>query len=131
MPFSPINLKANFIMNKKELENRLIEFAVNVTDYVIKHNKIRAISQLNDQAIRSATSSALNYGEAQSAESRKDFIHKLSIVMKELRETYINLKIIQRLNKNSEPDNFNLIVNECDQLLAIFYKTIQTTRTKV
>ena len=118
-------------MNKKELENRLIEFAVNVTDYVIKHNKIRAISQLNDQAIRSATSSALNYGEAQSAESRKDFIHKLSIVMKELRETYINLKIIQRLNNKSEPDNFNLIVNECDQLLAIFYKTIQTTRTKV
>ena len=116
-------------MNKKELENRLIEFAVNVTDYVIKHNKIRAISQLNDQAIRSATSSALNYGEAQSAESRKDFIHKLSIVMKELRETYVNLKIIIKLNPTSDMNKADEILHECDQLLAIFYKTIQTTRT--
>lgn len=116
------------MMTKKELETRLINFTVLVSDYVVQNNKNRAILHLNDQAIRSSTSSALNYGEAQSAESKKDFIHKISIVMKELRETYINLNIIKGLNPNADKQQFTKLLVECDQLLAIFFKTIQSTR---
>jgi len=102
--------------------------AVNVSEFVINNNDRKEIIHLNDQAIRSSTSAALNYGETQRAESKRDFIHKLSIVMKELRETSVNITIINDLNKNSDQDGFKRLIKECDELLAIFYKTIQTTR---
>jgi four helix bundle protein len=115
-------------MNKKELEKRLVDFVVVVTKLITEHNKNLTILHLNDQAIRSSTSCALNYGEAQSAVSKRDFIHKISIVLKELRETYINLTIIKRLNEGIDLVEFDAILKENDELLAIFHKTMQTAR---
>jgi four helix bundle protein len=67
-----------------EIENRLIDFSVSINSLVL-HLKKGLLSQvLGLQLIRSATSAALNFGEAQAAESRKDFIHKISIVLEEL-----------------------------------------------
>jgi four helix bundle protein len=114
-------------MNKIELENRLINFSVGVLEYVDQLERRSANLHLKDQATRSCTACSLNYGEAQSAESRKDFIHKLGIVMKELRETQINLKILERLNPACSESSTTLI-KENDQLLAIFHKTIKTAR---
>jgi len=83
-------------MNKFDLEERLINFAVMIVRICESIPDTRAANHLAGQLIRSGTSPSLNYGEAQSGESRKDFIHKIKIVLKELRETYACLKIIHR-----------------------------------
>lgn len=115
-------------MNKIELEKKLIGFSVGIVNYTYKLEKRRENIHLCDQIIRSSTACALNYGEAQSAESRKDFIHKLGIVLKELRETQINLKLIHRLNPNCEQEIIINLIEESDHLLAIFHKTIKTAK---
>ena len=83
--------------NKKyDLEKRLIDFAVRIIDLVETLANTRASNQIAGQLVRCGTSPAPNYGEAQSAESRNDFIHKVKIAIKELRETKIWLQIIHR-----------------------------------
>lgn len=89
-------INPEIIMNKKELEERLIKFAVCITEIVLSISDTKAANHLGGQLMRSGTSSALNYGEAQSAESTKGFIHKLRVVLKALRETNICLQIIHR-----------------------------------
>lgn len=77
--------------------------------------------------MRSGTSPALNYGEAQSAESRNDFIHKMKISAKELRETFNCLRIIRK--KNWYPDEkMRPILDENNQLISIFVKSIETAK---
>ena len=115
-------------MTKKELEKRLITFAADVVNLVSDIEQNPANTHLRDQIIRSATACSLNYGEAQSAESRRDFLHKISIVMKELRETYANLTILSELKQNAKIEGFVNLIKETDELIAIMYKTIQTTR---
>ena len=68
---------------------------------------------------------APNYAEAQSAESRKDFIHKMKIALKELRETLIWLKIVER-KPLCEPTKMTDITKQCDELIAIFVKSVKT-----
>ncbi len=83
-------------MNKFDLEERLIDFAISSID-ISKQVPANSVGQhLAGQLIRSGTSPAINYGEAQSAESRKDFIHKIKVILKELRESLICLKIIKK-----------------------------------
>jgi four helix bundle protein len=114
-------------MNKIELENRLIEFTVQVNECILSLENHPTINHLKEQVIRSSTACVLNYAEAISAESRKDFIHKLGIVIKELRETKANLRIMIRFSNKSGETLLNLI-NENDELLAIFHKTIMTVK---
>ena len=81
-------------MNEKEqrnydLQERLIEFAVRVLNVVESLPNSRVGNHVAGQLIRSGTSPAPNYGEAQSAESRKDFIHIMKVALKELRETLV------------------------------------------
>ena len=80
------------------LEDRLIDFALNVNKMLEKLPQTYLGNNLSNQLTRSSTSPALNYGEAQSAASKKDYIHKMRIGLKELRETYVGIKIIQRGN---------------------------------
>jgi four helix bundle protein len=115
-------------MNKYELENRLIDFSVRVVEFIEMLEKRNVNLHLKDQIIRFCTACSLNYGEAQSAESKKDFIHKLGIVMKELRETQINLKMISPLNPGDQELPIPGLIKENDELLAIIYRTIQTAR---
>ncbi len=79
-----------------DLEDRLVDFAVRIINVVEALPSSKAGNHVAGQLIRSGTAPAPNYGEAQSAESRKDFIHKMKIALKELRETLIWLKIIER-----------------------------------
>lgn len=76
-------------MNRNDLEERLIDFSVLILEIVDLLPSTRACSYLGSQLERSGTSPALNYGEAQFAESKKDFIHKIKICLKELKETRI------------------------------------------
>ena len=70
------------------------------------------------------------YGEAQAAESRNDFIHKTSIVLKELRETKVSLKLFVDSIKKEEIHQLVACQNECDQLVAIFHKTVMSAKQK-
>ncbi len=81
-------------MKKYDLEDRLIEFAVRIIDIAEALPASVAAKNLGGQIVRSGTSPALNYGEAQAAESKADFVHKMKICLKELRETHVCLKII-------------------------------------
>ena len=91
-------------MNKEELENRLRAFCVDVKKIIEWLPNTYFGNNLARQLARSCMSPLLNYAEAQGAESRKDFIHKLKIVLKELRETYAGLRLIKdaKLTTNSQ-----------------------------
>jgi len=115
-------------MNKLDLEERLVWFSVRIIELSESLQKSYAGTHLSKQIIRSATSSALNYGEAQSGESPRDFIHKMGVCLKELRETFINLKISKygRLSNNEKLLNTCYIEN--NELIAIFVKSIETAK---
>jgi four helix bundle protein len=108
---------------KYDLEDRLILFSVMVLKLADQLPNTYAGRHLSGQITRSATSPALNYGEAQAAESRADFTHKLKICHKELRETQICLKIIIQSNL-IKPDLGAPVLKECGELVAIFTATI-------
>ena len=81
---------------KFDLEERLIDYAVLIIQIADNMIDTRAGNHIAGQIVRSGTYPALHYGEAQSAESRQDFIHKLKVLLKELRETNNALKIIKK-----------------------------------
>ena len=112
-------------MKPQELEDRLIDFAVMVIGVCEALPNSKAGNHIAGQLIRSGSSPAPNYGEARSAESRKDFIHKMKISLKELRETVIWLKIVLRKKLIEEQIAANAIA-ECSELIAIF---VSSTRT--
>jgi four helix bundle protein len=112
---------------KYDLEERLIDFAVTIADIIEALPNTRLGNYIAGQLVRSGCSPALNYGEAQSAESRNDFIHKMKIILKELRESMISLKIIKRREIHNL-DNTASAINECNQLIAIFVKSIETAK---
>jgi four helix bundle protein len=112
--------------NKKyDLEDRLIDFTINCSDIVEELPQTKLANHVGGQLIRSSSSGALNYGEAQSAESQNDFVHKLKVVLKELRESRVCLKIIVR--KPLLPvERVQPTLDECNELIAIFLKSIDT-----
>ncbi len=115
-----------------DLEERLINFSVMILNVTEQLPNNYAGKHLANQLTRSGTAPALNYGEAQGAESRNDFVHKMKICLKELRETQICLKIIQ-LKPMIETKEIENIIEECNQLVAIFTSSVkkatQTVKT--
>ena len=111
-----------------DLEERLVDFSVMIINLAKKIPDSQVGRHLSGQIIRSGTSASLNYGEAQSAESRKDFIHKMKIVLKELRETSICLLIIIKADLMKSVELIESIRKENQELIAIIYKSIETAR---
>ncbi|AOW08631.1 four helix bundle protein [Flavobacterium gilvum] len=118
-------------MNKQELENRLIDFAANIIIVASMFKGNYAGNHLGGQIIRSGTSPALNYGEAQSAESTKDFIHKMGICLKELRETFVCLRIVEKSSLTSDLNNLMMAKTEVNELISIFVTSIKTAKTNL
>jgi four helix bundle protein len=112
---------------KYDLQDRLIEFASNVIDLAEQLPATIAGRHLAGQIVRSGTSPALNYGEAQAAESSADFIHKMKVCLKELRETMVNMKIIQK-RKYVADTKLNELLKENNELIAIFVSSISTAQ---
>jgi four helix bundle protein len=115
-------------MTKFDLEERLINYSVLITRIVENIKSTKAGNHYSGQLIRSGSSPALNYAEAQSGESRKDFVHKLKIVLKELRETNVCLKIISKTNLYANPEDLQRALIETNELIAIFVKSIETAK---
>jgi len=119
--------KSNHMERKFDLNERLIDFASDIIDVAESLPKTLAGNHLAGQLIRSGTAPALHYGEAQGAESRADFIHKMKVGRKELRETFNCLRIIKKKSwyNQAKPD---ALINENNQLISIFVKSIETAR---
>ncbi len=113
-----------------DLEERLIDFAVRIIRTSESLPKSRVGNHITGQLIRSGTSPAPNYGEAQSAESRADFIHKMKICLKELRETKVWLLMVKRAKLVSPPSKLQPLIEENDELISIFVSSIKTSKQK-
>ena len=111
-----------------DLEDRLIVFAVLIIEITESLYNTRAGNHISGQLVRSGTSPALQYGEAQGAESRNDFIYKLIISLKELRESLVSLKIIRRVPLIKKMDLVDKALIECNELISIFVKSIETAK---
>ncbi len=113
------------------MQKRLVKFSALIIVSLKSLKKEFASEHLTKQLIRSATSAALNYGEAQSAESKIDFVHKIKICLKELRESQVNLEILNEANLVDDITGFNKLLRENSELVAIFTTSIKTTKSKM
>ena len=118
-------------MKKFDLEERLIEFSALIIEITKEMENSQAGNHLSRQLLRSGTSVSLNYGEAQSGESRKDFIHKMKIVLKELRETYVCLKLIERTQLYADQTIMHKAQRENNELISIFVKSVETAQNNL
>jgi len=113
---------------KFDLEERLIDFAVRVIRLAESLPKTKVGNHVCGQLIRCGTSPAPNYGEAQAAESRSDFVHKMKICLKELRETRVWLVMIVRANLVKSASKIDELLDETNQLVSIFVTSIKTAK---
>ena len=112
-----------------DLEERTIVFAENIIDLVriIKCDTVN--SRIISQLVGSGGSIGANYCEATEAESKKDFIHKIGISKKEIKETRHWLRLLARANSDKK-DEIRKLWKEAQELLLIFSKIIRTSKTK-
>ena len=113
-----------------DLEERLLEYSVRIIKIVEQLPNSRVGNHVAGQLLKSVTSPYPNHGEAQAAESPKDFIHKLRIALKELRETQRWLKLIQRVPLLNASDLLDNTLQETVELIKIFVASIKTAEKK-
>jgi four helix bundle protein len=118
---------ANSQSRADELEERLIDFSVRIVKLSSRLPQTSAGRHVAGQILRSGTSPAPNYGEARGAESHRDFVHKLRIVLKELNETSIWLRVIER-SKLLREELLGDIIVENGELCRIFAASLKTAR---
>ena len=118
-------------MKPNDLEDRLVRFAAEVIKSYKQMDSSFATEHLAKQLIRSASSAALNYGEARSVESARDFQHKMKLCLKELRECMVNMKILKLSSKDMNSDMIINLMSECDELISIFVASIKTSTRKM
>ena len=112
-------------MTPQALEDRLIDFAVGIVGVVEGLPQSKAGNHIAGQLLRSGTSPAPNYAEARGAESANDFVHKLKISLKELRESLVWLKILTR-KQMGDSSAIAAAATECNELIAIFVTSTKT-----
>jgi len=122
-----MNAKPTSLELAEALEERFLEFAARICAVVEALPETKAGRHFSGQLIRSGTSPAPNYAEACAAESRADFIHKLSIVLKELRETRVWLKLAVK-TRSLKPSRLDPLIEECSELMNITAASIVTAK---
>lgn len=113
---------------KFDLEGRLVNYTCRMIDMVEALPNTRAGNYIASQLIKSCHSPSFNYGEVQAAESRNDFIHKMGIVLKELKECRTALKIIRKREMIKSKNEINEVYKETEELIAIIAKSITTAK---
>ena len=111
-----------------DLEGRLLEFASAVIDLSEKLPNTRAGNHVAGQLLRSGTAPLPNHAEAEDAESRDDFIHKLKLCLKELRETQRWVRLVSRKGWAKDGPTLPFVLGECEELIRIFYSSVLTAR---
>jgi four helix bundle protein len=113
-----------------DLEDRLIDFAVRIIRLAESLPKTRTGNHIAGQLVRCGTSPAPNYGEAQSAESSPDFVHKMKVSLKELRETRVWLLMIEKAKLTKATPESESLLNENNELISIFVSSVRTAARK-
>lgn len=116
---------------KYDLEDRLVDYTCRMIDVVEALPNTRTGNYIAGQLIRSCHSPTFNYGEAQAAESSKDFIHKVGVVLKELKECRTALKVIRKKELIKPVSKLDGVYKETEELIAIVGKSISTAKRKV
>ena len=116
-------------MDKSELERRTKRFALQVINFVAAMPKIKVTDVIGHQLIKSGTSIGANYREANRAESRNDFIHKIGIAEKEAAETQYWLELCHE-SQIGESNDLVALLQESGELLAIFTSIGRTAKNK-
>ena len=122
------NKKNNMDKRKFDLEDRFVDYTCRMIDVVEALPKTRAGNYIAGQLIRSCHSPTFNYGEVQAAESRNDFIHKMGVVLKELKECRTALKIIRIKGMVKPKNRLDEVCKETEELIAIVAKSITTAK---
>jgi four helix bundle protein len=115
----------------EKLNMRLLDFTVKVINLIQELPKNTVGQHIGNQLMRAVTSPGANYEEACGAESRRDFCHKMSIVLKELKESRYWLRLAQGVPLIKPLSRFDPLLDEVEQLIAIFAKSINTARGKI
>jgi len=113
---------------KYDLQERLIDFAILIIKIAETMKRTYAAQYVKGQMVRSGISPTLHYGEVKAAESADDFIHKVKVILKELRETYNALQITKRAQLSNNPEFVDNAIRECNEFIAIFVKSIDTAQ---
>ncbi len=116
---------------KYDLEERLLEFASAVIDVSGKMPDTRAANHIGGQFLRAGTSPYGNHGEAQAPESSEDFIHKMKICLKELRESLRWARLIERKRWLDGDHQLAFVIRESEELVRIFNASIKTAKTNL
>ena len=117
-------------MAKDDLKERTEQFSLRVMNLVENLPQGKSMSVISNQILRSATSVGANYRSARRAKSKRDFINKLKIVEEEADETLYWIGLIQRSGK-MKPEKLQDLVNEANELLAIFVASIKTAKLDI
>ena len=115
---------------KYDLEDRLLDFAMAVVELTDDLPNTRAGNHIAGQLLRCGTSPYGHHGEVESAESRKDFIHKLKVCLKELRETRRWLRLVSRLKKMNQVPRLVPCLAEVEELIRIFVASVRTAEKR-
>lgn len=117
-------------MNKFDLEQCLIQFAIDVIKVFNTLNGSYASQHVSKQLIRSSTAATLNDGKAQRAESSNDFIHKIKLCLKDLRESLVNLKIQKGADLSKSSTQTDLLTKKNTELFLICVASMRTSQNK-
>jgi len=118
------------LTKKYDLEERLLEYSVTIIRLVEKLPHTRAGNHIASQLLRSGTSPYPNHAEAQAAESARDFVHKMRVCLKELRESERWLKLIERIPLLRDSTLLQEALGETEELIKIFVASIKTAQKK-
>jgi len=113
---------------KYDLEERLLRYSARIIKVVEALPVTITGQHISSQILRSGTSAYPNHGEAQAAESTRDFVHKLRISLKELRETKRWLKLVQYIKLIDNSNRLDELLDETEQLIKIFVTSIKTAQ---
>jgi len=116
--------------DKQDLEERLIQFGILIIRVTEGMPRTPAGGHLSGQMLRSGTSPALNYAEAKAAESHRDFTHKIKVVLKEIRETWVNLRMTAGSAIHLDEPLVAAALAESNELVAIFTASVKTAERK-
>ena len=114
-----------------DLEERLLKYSAEVVKLTERLVKTRAGNHVGGQLLRSGTSPYFNHGEAEGAESRRDFVHTLGVCLKELRESERALRLIERVSLVDPPSDVQPLLKETDELIRIFKASVRTASAQM
>jgi four helix bundle protein len=113
------------------LEERLLEYSASIVRLVESMVKTKAGNHVGGQLLRSGTSLYFNHGEAEAAESARDFVHKMGICLKELLETKRALRLTNRVPLVASPSPVDQLLSETEELIKIFFASIRTAKKRI